>query len=123
VAGANVRLLDENNLVIAQTTTESNGQYTFQGVSAGTTESKWKRQGFQKNVISGLTVAPGENQFNTQLRLGSSTETVEVRADIATVNTETASIAGTRKLSSVANRAHVGVGSGSGVGMGDATGQ
>jgi len=122
VAGANVRLLDENNLVIAQTTTESNGQYTFQGVSAGNYRVEVERQGFQKNVISGLTVAPGENQFNTQLRLGSSTETVEVRADIATVNTETASIAGTRKLSSVANRAHVGVGSGSGVGMGDATG-
>src|SRR5204863_5022343 len=35
LAGANVRLLDENNGVIAQTTTESSGQYTFSGVSPG----------------------------------------------------------------------------------------
>ena len=118
VAGANVRLLDENNLVIAQTTTESNGQYTFSGVSAGNYRVEVERQGFQKNVISGLAVSPGENQFNTQLRLGSSAETVEVSADTATVNTETAMIAGARKLSPVANRPRIGVGSSSGSGAG-----
>jgi hypothetical protein len=121
VAGANVRLLDENNLVIAQTTTESNGQYTFSGVSAGNYRVEVERQGFQKNVISGLTVSSGENQFNTQLRLGSSTETVEVSADAATVNTETAMIAGARRLSPVANRPHIGVGAGSAGGIGSGT--
>src|SRR6266699_4283522 len=35
VPSANVRLLDENNGVIAQTITESNGQYSFSGVSTG----------------------------------------------------------------------------------------
>src|SRR3989454_905313 len=118
VAGANVRLLDENNGVIAQTTTESNGQYTFSGVSAGNYRVEVERQGFQKNVISGLTVSPGENQFSTQLRLGSSPETVEVSADTATVNTETAIHAGSRKLSPVANRPRIGVGSSSGSGAG-----
>src|SRR6267378_4867150 len=119
LAGANVRLLDENNSVIAQTTTESNGQYTFSGVSVGNYRLEVERQGFQKNMISGLNVTPGgENQFNTQLRLGSSTETVEVSADTTTVNTETATLAG-KKLSAVANRPHVGssFGRGSGGGM------
>src|SRR5438445_7880235 len=71
VPGANVRLLDENNGVIAQTITESNGQYTFSGVSAGNYRVEVERQGFQKNVIVGLSVASGENQLNTQLRVGS----------------------------------------------------
>src|SRR5713226_4845513 len=120
LTGANVRLLDENNGVIAQTTTESNGQYTFSGVSVGNYRLEVERQGFRKNVITGLNVSPGEeNQFNTQLRLGSSTETVEVSADTATVNTETATLAGTKRLSAVANRPHVesGFGRGGGGGM------
>ena len=118
---ANVRLLDENNAVIAQTTTESNGQYSFSGVSTGNYRVEVERQGFQKNLISGLAVAPGENQFNTQLRLGSNTETVTVSASTpAELNTESAMIAGRGKLSAVANRPHVGIGSGSGGGMGEA---
>src|SRR5213594_2029589 len=54
VSGANVRLLDENNGVVAQTTTESNGQYSFSGVSPGRYRVEIERQGFQKNLISGL---------------------------------------------------------------------
>jgi carboxypeptidase family protein len=117
LAGASVRLLDESNGVIAQTTTESSGQYSFSGVSPGNYRVEVERQGFQKNVIAGLNISPGEeNQFNTQLRLGSSAETVKVSADTTTVNTETAMLAGTKKLSAVANRPHVGSGSGSGSG-------
>ena len=119
VSGANVRLLDENNGVIAQTSTESNGQYSFSGVSPGSYRVEIERQGFQKNLISGLNVTPGENQLNTQLRLGSSTETVEVRAGLATaVETQSAMVATVGKLSGVANRPHVGVGSGSAGGIG-----
>jgi len=73
VPGANVRLLDEKTRDRA-TTTESTGQYTFSGVSAGNYRVEVERLGFQKNVIAGLNVSPGENQFNTQLRLGSSTQ-------------------------------------------------
>jgi hypothetical protein len=123
VAGASVRLLEENNGIVAQTTTESNGQYTFSGVSAGSYRVEVERQGFQKNVIAGLNLAPGENQFNTQLRLGSNTQTVEASAEATSVQTAMSSMmAGQGKLSAVANRPHVGVGSGSGAGMGDAAG-
>src|SRR5258707_5311468 len=122
VPGANVRLLDENNGVIAQTTTESNGQYTFSGVYTGNYRVEVERQGFQKNVISGLTLSPGENQFNTQLRLGSNTQTVEVSAEATALNTTTSAMVGTAgKLSAVANRAHVGLGYGSGGGVGGGT--
>jgi carboxypeptidase family protein len=121
LAGASVRLLDENNGVIAQTTTESNGQYSFSGVSTGNYRVEVERQGFQKNLINGLNVTPGENQFNTQLRLGSNTQTVEVTAEAATLNSTSSSlmISSAGKLSAVANRPHVasGFGSRSGGGM------
>jgi len=121
VPGANVRLLDENNGVIAQTATESNGQYTFSGVSAGNYRVEVERQGFQKNMINGLNITPGENQFNSQLQIGSNAETVTVSANAVGLNTSASSvmITGQNKLSAVANRPHVvsGFGSGSGGGM------
>ena len=120
LAGANVRLLDENNGVIAQTTTESNGQYTFSGVSAGNYRVEVERQGFRKNVITGLNVTPGENQFNSQLQVGSMAQAVTVSADTsATLNTESAMVAEGKTLRGVANRPHVesSFGSGSGGGM------
>jgi len=89
LAGANVRLLDENNGVIAQTTTESNGQYTFfRSVCGKLTEVEVEPTGFsRKNVIVGLNVSPGEeNQFNTPIAFwGRAQKSVEVRADTATV--------------------------------------
>jgi hypothetical protein len=119
LAGANVRLLDENNGVIAQTTTESNGQYSFSGVSPGNYRVEVEQRGFRKNAISGLTVAPGENQLNSQLQLGSATETVTVTAEASSLQTSSSMIALQGKLSAVANRPHVasGFGSGSGGGM------
>jgi hypothetical protein len=123
LSGANVRLLDENNGVIAQTTTESNGQYSFSGVSTGNYRVEVERQGFQKNAIVGLNVMPGENQLNTQLRLGASTETVMVSASPSSVDSTQSEMAVvTSRLRGVANRPHVGVGSGSGEGMGDSAG-
>jgi hypothetical protein len=70
-------------------------------------------------VIAGLNLSPGENQFDTQLRIGSSAQTVEVNTELATVQTSSSMIAGRGKLSAVANRPHVetGFGSGSGGGM------
>ena len=120
LAGASVRLLDENNGVIAQTTTESNGQYTLSGVSAGNYRVEVERQGFRKNVITSLNVTPGENQFNSQLQVGSMAQTVTVSADTsATLNTESAMVAEGKTLRGVANRPHVesSFGSGSGGGM------
>jgi hypothetical protein len=122
LAGANVRLLDENNGVIAQTSTESNGQYSFSGVSAGNYRIEVEQRGFRKNVISGLNVTPGENQFNSQLQLGSATETVTVNAEAVSLQTSSSMISEHGKLSAVANRPHVGVGYGNGPGTGSGAG-
>jgi hypothetical protein len=120
VPGALVRLLDEDTNVIAQTNTDSNGQYSLPGVSAGSYRLEVEHQGFNKQVISGLHVSPGENQLHPRLEVGSVATTVEVTANASTLNTSAAEVAITvGKLTGVANRPHVlgGVGSGSGGGM------
>jgi hypothetical protein len=117
IPGADVRLMDENNAVIATTNTESDGQYTFSGVSPGTYRVEMEHLGFRKTAIAGLNVTPGENHINTQLQLGAVAETVEVAADSPVLNTTTSSSIANR-LSSVANRPHIYTSTGSGAGMG-----
>src|ERR1700693_3451031 len=118
LAGASVRLLDENNGVSAQTTTESDGQYTFSGVPPGRYRVEMESPGFHKNLIAGLNLTPGENHLNTQLQIGSVAESVEVTADSApSLNTTSASVSGTMP-SGVANRPHVSTGFGAGLGGG-----
>jgi hypothetical protein len=118
IPGATVRLLDENNKVISQTVSEGNGQYLFSGIPAGNYRVEVQSQGFQKYVLTGLNVAPGENQANAQLQLGSSAQTITVTASTPTVNTESAEISAGKLRTSVANRPHVGIGFGGGVGGG-----
>lgn len=122
IPGALIRLLDENNNLVAQTNTESNGQYSFSGVATGNYRLEVERQGFRKNSITGLNVSPGENRFDSQLQLGSAAETVTVNASTVTLNTESAEVSAGKPKMGVANRPHVGVGSGVGGGMGDAAG-
>jgi hypothetical protein len=69
--------------------------------------------GFRKNLITGLNLTPGDNHLNTQLQVGTSTETVEVSSAPGDLNTTSASVAG-KMLSGVANRPHVATGFGAG---------
>src|ERR1035437_7618346 len=106
VAGADVRLMDENNAVIARTNTESDGQHTFSGVSPGTYRVEMESPGFRKTLIAGLKLTPGENHLNSQLQIGSVAESVEVTAHSTALNTTSSTLAGNR-LSGVAKRPHV----------------
>jgi hypothetical protein len=113
VAGAEVRLIGENNAVIATTNTESDGQYAFSGVSPGRYRVEMESPGFRKNLVAGLNLAPGENHLNSQLQIGSVAESVEVSASSTPLNTMSLGSAG-KLLSGVANRPHVATGMGAG---------
>jgi hypothetical protein len=109
IPGSTVSLLDENHGVVGETTTDSNGQYSFSSLATGAYNLEVQSTGFKKNLISNLNVAPGENQMNSQLQVGSVASTIEVSAGAATLNTSNAEIvtrSGTN-LSRVANRPHV----------------
>jgi len=122
IAGANVKLMDDNGQIVAQTATDSSGNYFFSSLSPGNYRVQTERPGFKTSLMTQLNVAPGENQANARLDVGASTETVEVTAQSATVGDSTAMLAMSSKLSGVANRPHVGLGSGGGEGVAYRTG-
>jgi hypothetical protein len=117
IAGASVKLMDESNAIVAQTTTDSSGNYSFSSLAPGTFRLQTERSGFKTNLITALNVAPGENQANARLDVGASAETVTVTASNASLQTESSEMGRNISLSGVANRPHVGVGSGSGRGV------
>jgi hypothetical protein len=116
VPGANVRLLNENGTVIATTSADSSGNYSFSYVPTGNYRLEFQSPGFQKNVVTGLHVVPGENQINSRLQVGSTAQSVMIMAE-----NSTESGADIRSLP-VANRPHVATsfdaGEGGGVGGG-----
>jgi hypothetical protein len=118
IAGASVKLMDENSSIVAQTTTDSSGNYSFSSLSPGNYRVQTEKPGFRSYLMTALNVAPGENQANARLDIGSSTETVTVNATTSTVNTESSELAMVSKLSGVANRPHVSGGAGYGAGVG-----
>jgi hypothetical protein len=122
VAGAIVRLVGPDGAVVAQTTTDSNGQYSFSSQSTGNYRVEMEQRGFRKTVISNLNLSPGANQVNGQLQLGSATETITVSASTAPLETSSAEMSGSAGKLSVANRPHVGISSGSGNGAFDSGG-
>jgi hypothetical protein len=118
VAGATVRLVGAESNVVAQTTTDSNGQYSFSSQPTGNYRVEMERLGFHKLVVSDLNLSPGANQINGQLQVGSVSQSVMVTASGVEVNTSSAEIPGSAGKLTVANRPHVGVGAGGGVGGG-----
>ncbi len=117
VASATVRLVGPDGAVVAQTSTDSSGQYSFSSQPPGNYRVEMEGRGFRKTVVSNLNLAPGANQINGQLQVGSVSETVEVSASTVGMNTTTLEVSSSLGKLPVANRAHVGVGSGSGGGM------
>src|SRR5271170_2433208 len=103
IAGANVTLQDENGATVAQTMSDSSGNYSFSSLSPGAYRVQTQRPGFKTSLIAGLNVAPGENLANSRLEVGAAMETVEVSANAVSLNTSEAMVSNGR-LSGVANR-------------------
>jgi len=111
VAGATVRLLNDNKIPIAQTVTDSEGDYSFTGLA---TDEKYHVEfsmpGFQTTVMA-ANIGPGGNSLDATLRVGSVSESVEVTASTPTVSTENAEISASGSNAGkmgVARRSHLG---------------
>jgi hypothetical protein len=119
VAGATVRLLAPDGLIVAQATTDSQGQYSFPSQTPGNYRVEVESRGFRKNVIAGVNLSPGENQINSQLQIGNVAETVEVTAAAPPVQTSASmmSTAPSAGKLSVARRPRAAGGSGYGAGV------
>jgi hypothetical protein len=79
VAQATVRLRDEGSGSLRDTTTNSQGYFTFASVPVGTYELSVSMAGFESYKESGVALGGGEKRnVNVTLKVGSATETVEV---------------------------------------------
>ena len=117
ISGASVKLMDENNSIIAQTTTDSSGNYSFSSLSPGNYRVQTERPGFKTTLMTQLNVAPGENQANTRLEVGAAAETITVNASTAELQTMSSEVSVVNRLSGVANKPHVSGGAGYGNGV------
>ncbi|MBV9888238.1 MAG: carboxypeptidase regulatory-like domain-containing protein [Acidobacteria bacterium] len=114
VANASVRLLNDAQVPVAQTVTDSDGNYSFNGL--GTQERyhiEIRNPGFRTTVMA-ANLGPGENTLNTTLPVGSVSESVEVEASSPALNTTSSSILPSSSVGgklAVARRSHVNGGS------------
>ena len=92
VSGANVALKSANGSTVTQTSTDSTGTYTFDGVAAGNYQLELQSPGFKTDAINGLNITAGDNVQNAQLQVGSSAESVEVSAQATVLNTQSAEV-------------------------------
>src|ERR1022692_307606 len=79
VAQATVRLRDEGSGSLRDTTTNSQGYFTFASAPVGTYELSVTMAGFENSKESGIALGGGEKRnVNVTLKIGSATETVQV---------------------------------------------
>jgi hypothetical protein len=123
IGGATVVLKDQNDNVVGQTFTDNSGQYLFSSLAPGVYRAEAQSNGFSKNVISQINVGPGENTVNSQLRVGSMNQTVEVSANgQALLATEAAEVASSKGRTAAYKRAHAFIGTGEAGGVGSGGG-
>jgi outer membrane receptor protein involved in Fe transport len=91
LAHANVLLTDQQKGFKFTTTTDSTGSYLFRSVPPGVYSITAEMSGFEKTVRPNVKVDVNDNvTSNITLKVGASTQTVEVQGQAAGVNTEDA---------------------------------
>ncbi|HYK40292.1 MAG TPA: carboxypeptidase regulatory-like domain-containing protein, partial [Candidatus Eremiobacteraceae bacterium] len=111
LTNASVIVKDQNGRIVAQATTDSEGDYTVESLSPGSYTAEIKAQGFKTTAYNRVNINPGENELNSNLQVGTATETVMVEASTNALQTESTEISGVAgrnfgKLG-VANRSRV----------------
>lgn len=107
VANASVVIKDQNGTIVAQTTTDSEGEYTVSSLPPGNYSAEFKATGFNTNAHRNVTVAPGENELDSTLQVGAVAQTIEVEAATTSLNTSSAGIGSSAGKLAVANRARI----------------
>ncbi|NDQ58507.1 MAG: hypothetical protein GZ088_15685 [Acidipila sp.] len=82
VSGATVRAYDENNNVVATASTDEEGQYSFQSLSAGNYRVEVEQTGFKKYVADNISISGGEeSKHEAELAMGASSQSTEISAE------------------------------------------
>ncbi len=133
VSGVQLKLYDASGEVLATASTDNQGKYEFGDVPGGSYRLEASSPGFQTSAVHGVALGGGrESTQNVALQVGSSAETVIVRAAPSTIETETSTVSSER-TGNVGNGSELGgsgrsfngmaeLSSGAGNGMGRGTG-
>jgi Carboxypeptidase regulatory-like domain/TonB dependent receptor len=93
IVGAKVTLTDPATSVARETSTNGSGAYEFIAIHPGSYTLVIEAAGFRKHELSKLELLVNEPATeNATLQVGATTETVEVSAQAATINTTDASL-------------------------------
>jgi Carboxypeptidase regulatory-like domain/TonB dependent receptor len=91
IQGARIVLLDEDKGYRFTTTSNNAGQYLFVSIPPGSYTVSAEAKGFEKTVRTHLKLNISENpSANLTMKVASTTESVEVKAETTTVHTEDA---------------------------------
>jgi 5-hydroxyisourate hydrolase-like protein (transthyretin family) len=81
VAGAVVRVTDNEGNQIAQTETDNDGTYSFSKLLSGSYKVEFSKDGFQPSTFAGVSVRSDQTAVvNVTLRIGSASTSIEVTA-------------------------------------------
>lgn len=95
IPNAQVQVFSPDGEIVSSANTDSQGQYQIAGLPAGVYRVEFASNGFQKTVVQQIPLGGGiQRKQDVTLQVGSSTQTVMVSAEAATVNTESAEVAG-----------------------------
>ena len=93
VVGAEVVMTETERSVPHQTTTDSAGRYVLPNLPVGPYRLNVTASGFKTHVQTGIVLQVGDNStLNVSLELGTVTQSVEVSADAAMVQSEKTSV-------------------------------
>src|SRR5689334_3543253 len=93
VAGAAVRATETGTMIVRSTITNEAGNFTFPLMDPGAYALEVTREGFKKSNRSGITLdANSTVRADFTLEIGSVTETIDVTASVAILQTDRADL-------------------------------
>ena len=104
IAGATVKITNQETGVSSSLTTDSGGFYSAEGLSVGTYTIDITKEGFKESITKGIQIDPGQRRANNvTLEVGSATSQVTVTANAQQVNTQTSESGGTITSKQISN--------------------
>src|SRR4051812_32563497 len=93
VPGASVKMVETSRNIAHVATTDDQGQYILPGLPVGPYQLEVRKNGFKSYTQTGIVLQVNDHvTLNAVLALGSVSETVEVQAATALIQTENASV-------------------------------
>ena len=102
VPDASVRIAREGSTFQREAATDAEGNYKLLEIPVGEYRIEFERAGFRKTVRAGIMLSAGQSlRVDVELAIGSVSETVQVDAKVAQVDTNTANVGNTVYASQV----------------------